>query len=231
MPSIWLRDPSLIDLKTICYVLNGGGELPFGIPKLRGTPPAAVLGVQPELRRLVTAWKASGPNGEKLLSSDRVLAARLERTSARLVPTQGANFRLAWPTLEPIRRAQLPTEREQWEDFAFIHFANLLLNPRCEMLGGPCGRCGLYYVKNTTRQKTFCGRRCGQKSGATAATRKRRDSESLDKLDRVRKLADRWTESRSTLDWKRWISRRDPRISLTFLTRAVNSGKLRAPRK
>ena len=176
----------------------------------------------------MTAWKDSGFNAEKLMSSDRSVSERRERMTARLVPTQGAKFRLAWPSLEPPRRSRLPTTSEQWQDFAFAHFANLLLNSRCEMLGGPCGRCGRYYVKKTVRQKVFCNRRCDKAAGAATATRKRRDSERADKLNQAQAAACKWNTLRPKLDWKRWVSR-ETGVSLTFLTQAVNNRKLQPP--
>jgi hypothetical protein len=225
-----LRDPAIADLKLICFLLNGGGELPPHFEQPKGALPPAVAGLRPELRRLVAAWRESGPDGESLLKSDSSLARRLERMTVRLVPTPTGRFRLEWPSLQPPERLRLPTENERWQDFAFGHFANLLLNPYCEMLGGPCARCGRYYIKNTVRQKVYCSRRCDNAAGAVAATRKRLQKERAEKLSRAQGAAGTWRPTRKYPDWKQYVSRTE-HLTLAFLTRAVRKGELQEPRR
>ncbi|PSH04623.1 MAG: hypothetical protein CXZ00_07380 [Acidobacteria bacterium] len=109
-------------------------------------------------------------------------------------------------------------------------FIEFLLNPECDRLAGPCARCGKYYIRGSVRNKLYCSRSCGTRSTALAATRKRRDNEHADKLRRAQKAADKWIEHGHTrLDWKTWVTRKEPDITSKFLTRAVNNGELQSP--
>jgi hypothetical protein len=228
--SPWLRDPALADLKLILYLLNGEGELPPYFPQPKVVTPA-ILGVQPELRRLVEAWKGAGFNAKRLLEMDSFIAKRLQRMTVRLIPTPAGRFRLERPILEQPQRKEGPTQAEQWQDFAFDHFINLLLNPYCERLAGPCARCKLYFLKKRVDQKVYCSRRCDKAAGAAAATRKRLDKQRADKLNLARGIASRWKKARTELDWKTWVTENEPALTKTFLTQAVNRRELRPPKK
>jgi hypothetical protein len=233
MSSPWPRDPSPDDLKLICYLLNGEGELPGYIPQPKHPLPPAIRGVQPELRRLVEAWQAVGRSSQKLLESDSTLARILQRMTVPLVPTQEGGLSLASPSLQLPQRHQLPTEPEQWKDFALAHFVNLLLNPHRDMLGGPClrPRCGRYFVKKSMRRRFYCAPRCRMAVGARKFTRKREHAERQDKLRRVDTAGREWVTARTRLDWKRWVCRREPDLTPKFLTRALNKGELQEPKK
>jgi hypothetical protein len=223
-------DPNFENLKLICFLLNGEGELPPGVRLPRGV--RAIRGIQFELRRLVGAWENAGFDGNRLLKSDDSIARRLQHMKGRLVTTATGMFRLEWPSLEPPRRQAQPRGNERWQDFAYSHFAHLVLNPYVEMLGGPCSRCKRYFVKKAARRRKYCCRSCQQAGLAVAATRKRLARERAAKLDRAQIAADKWMKIRHTnLDWKSWTEKVEPDLTKRFLTRAVNRGELRPPKK
>jgi hypothetical protein len=108
-------------------------------------------------------------------------------------------------------------------------FGSLVTNPLCEKLGGPCKRCGNYYIKRRASQNIYCSRRCGNAATAVARTRERIASEREDKLTRARAALKKWKPSADP-DWKRWVAKRTG-IDLRFLTRALNKGNLVPPKK
>jgi endogenous inhibitor of DNA gyrase (YacG/DUF329 family) len=218
-------------LKLVCRALNGGREWGQSSKRIIVSN-VTIQGVQKELRRLVTAWTDAGHDGNRLLESNNTIAKRLRWMKGRLVTTSEGIFEIEWPSLEAPRRPHLPTQSERWEDFAFIHFANLLLNPVRELLGGPCVRCNCYFVKRkSAHQYNYCSRRCRQIAAALAATRRRLDEERADRLRQAREAIEKYTRAPTKLDWKSWIAKAEPAITKTFLTRAENQGDLRAPGK
>jgi hypothetical protein len=179
-----------------------------------------------EFRRLIRAWQASGPNLRKMLLADKSLAARAQRGSAFLVPTDNGNGYLGW---EPMGLGN----QLSWSDMALRYFLYLVVQPQWQKLGGPCKRpgCGCYYVKKRASQKAYCSRRCGNAVTATAATRKKRDEKHADKLHRARTALRKWIKTRTQLDWKDWVAKNEQDLSPRFLTRAVNNGELKVPAK
>jgi hypothetical protein len=120
--------------------------------------------------------------------------------------------------------ANRPQKLRRW---CLFHL--LTLNPQCEKLAGPCTRCGNYYVKKRASQKVYCSRRCGNAATAVVRTRKRLAAQREDKLQRAAEAARKWSSSRSNLDWKVWVSRKESDITAKFLTRSVNRGALKSP--
>ena len=114
---------------------------------------------QRALRRLVEAWQASGPNLAKLFAQNPELELRTKHGATLFYPTKAGRGHLDWAP-SPVAGRHSP-EREALEDFM-----TLIANPRWELLGGPCARCGDYFVKHTKRQKVYCSRTCS--SAATA---------------------------------------------------------------
>jgi hypothetical protein len=196
------------DLTGLCWVLN-----------LK--EPAELVS---ELRRLVANWQNSGPNLAQLLRDDPVLAERAKHGRTLLIPTNVGKGHLLWlsnpPRFNPI----------SWKDTALTHFMGLIVNPRWDKLGGPCHRCDKYYVKQTSRQKKYCSRRCGSTSTAVDTARKRRAEELANKLLLAQSAANRWTTIRTRRPWKEWVSAKTG-ITAKWLTRAVNRGDLQTPRK
>lgn len=195
------------DLEGVCALLNGEG-------------PRELCS---ELRELVELWQKSGPNLAKMLKDNKVLAACVKHGRTLLVPTNTGKGHLCW----------LPTPGQfkvgPSKDQALAHFMDLIVNPHWNKLGGPCQRCGKYYRKKTSRQKTYCSRRCGSMSTAITTTRKRREEERALKLRRAEEAVNRWATIRTRRPWKEWVSANNTTITVKWLTRAVNRGDLTAP--
>jgi hypothetical protein len=211
-------------LESICQTLNSTEE-----PELRDN-----------MRRLVQRWQASGPNLAKMMDedSDDLHGDVQTACRARWEPTLGGRAHLVVePDYREIAlRKYKPGQHKSgqgWpltpEGWALILFHFLTLNPHCEKLAGPCARCGSYYVKKRASQKVYCSRRCGNAATAVIRTREKLAAKHTDKLRRATAAARKWTTTRTSLDWKRWVSDIEPDITSKFLTRAVNQGVLKSP--
>lgn len=178
--------------------------------------------MQEELRLLVEQWQSSGksgPNLRELLSQRPDLQHRCAKRLMTLWPTSSGRGHLEWQGLETYD----PAER------AFELFFELISNPLWETLGGPCARCGRYYLKNTKRQKVYCSRTCGSGATARSAVQKKRIEEHKQKLRWARSEIKSWRSRKRRIGWKRWISQRNPDLTVQWLTRAHNRGELSAP--
>jgi hypothetical protein len=189
-------------------------------PRITQTPPL--------LRKLVQAWQLSGPDLDKFSADQPKMWADVERywktmrqNPIHLIGAPGGGaflFMNSSPENDPC-------------DEALRWFIELLLNPDCVKLAGPCPRCDNYYIRRSARNKVYCSRSCGTSATAIAATRKRRHQEHADKLLRADQAGREWVRSHMKKDWKSWVSRRHPDISVKFMTRSVNSGELKPPTK
>jgi hypothetical protein len=213
-----LNEPSTEDLEHICSVLNGEKQPELQLP----------------LRRLVKSWQASGPNLKKMMHANFEEWRDVQESwKATWVPSYtGRAHLLLLPDLPSthMEQGQDGAYRPTPEGGALVLFYSLTLNPEWDRLGGPCERCAKYYVMNTVRQKKYCSRRCGSFATATASTRKRLDEEHAHKLRRAQAAAQMWSKTLTSLDWKRWVSRKEPDMTPKWLTRAVNKAELSAPK-
>jgi hypothetical protein len=122
----------------------------------------------------------------------------------------------------------LPAHPRTDDDHSFTvwMFANLVTNPVCEKLAGPCARCGNYYIKKRTSQNVYCSRKCGNAATAVVRTRQRVKDERDAKMTRAKAAIREWKKADTSEDWKPWVAVRakvDPR----FLTRAFNKGQFK----
>ncbi len=170
----------------------------------------------------MTAWQKSGPNLNKLLGSDSALNTSVKHGRTLLVPTNTGKGYLLWLPNPPV------SNPFSWKDQALAHFMDLIINPQWHRLGGPCERCGKYYVKKTARQKAYCSRRCGSANTAMASTRRKREKERADKMRHAQAATDKWARVGSRQPWKLWVSMKT-KITIKWLTRAANRGELRHP--
>jgi hypothetical protein len=204
--SVLIAQPS--GLEAICFLLNN-------------KEPSELCS---ELQILVRDWQTSGPNLAKLLRQNAALAARVRHGRTLLVPTESGKGHLLW----------LPTRSDlnpsSWKVQALAHFMDLVVNPQWHKLGGPCHRCKKYYIKKTSRQKSYCSRKCGAMTTGLAATQKRRAEERTNKLNRVQAAAHEWTKTQTRDPWKDWVSG-ETKVTVKWITRAVNKGALKVPVK
>ncbi len=212
--SIAAQNPYTDQLRSVCDVLNSTDQ-----PELRDA-----------LRRLIERWKASGPKLDKMMQGDLGLFHNVQQ-ACTAVWTPAADGR-AYFVLSPDHLSegvsgQLPPTAEAR---AFLWFQFLTLNPQCNEIGGPCARCGNYFVKN--RKKVYCSKRCGYAATAVARTRARLEAEHKEKMKRAEAVIKKWNNlrSRSNLDWKQWLQIKAPDISPKFITRWVNKFELPQPK-
>jgi hypothetical protein len=180
-------------------------------------------------RELVQAWQLSGPDLFQFSHDHRIKwadVARYWEEGRRLNPLLLLGAPGGGAGLGMNNRPEIDPYKE-----ALRLFIELLLNPACDKLSGPCPRCRNYYICRSARNKVYCSRSCGTRATALAATRKRREQEHVSKLLRATVAAGEWSTTRTSKEWKTWVSRRHPEITVRFLTRAVNNGQLESPTK
>jgi hypothetical protein len=230
LPRMWGLSPWYLEIEAVVDALNGKelrsllvsegpGSRKHGDydQKLRETPPI--------LRKIVHAWWNSGPNLQKFRLTNPTVSADADSFLSRI------HVELYWGIsgnadfLHTVLDEPGSTPYEE----AIRFFLLLITNPYANKLAGPCARCGNYYLKKRASQKVYCSRRCGNATTATVRTREQRIQNHADKLLRSRAAIQKWTRTRTKLDWKQWVSRREPDITPKFLTRAVNKDELRAP--
>jgi hypothetical protein len=177
---------------------------------------------QTELRRLVQIWMDSGPDLIKMFKQEPGLEDQTRYGQTLFYPMHDGRGHLDWsPAMTGPR--QPPFKDEALEDFMI-----LITNPLWELLGGPCSRCGDYYLKKTKRQKTYCSRGCGTTATAASTMRRRRQQERNTKLQKARDAIKEWGEKKRRANWKQWVSDRT-RYTTNWITRAVNKGDLHPP--
>ncbi len=175
--------------------------------------------MQEELRKLVALWQDSGPNVEKLFRKFPQLGRWSVKGRMYFRPTATGRAYLDWEPESDI------TGEDSSKVLAMEYFLELISNPNWEFLGGPCDGCAKYYLKNTKRQKVYCSRKCAKNSTAKAATDIKRKQEEARKISLAKKLI---AECSEPSNWKRWVAHKSD-LTVWWLTRAVNDGRLRSP--
>jgi hypothetical protein len=177
---------------------------------------------QRELRRLVEAWQVSGPNLQKLFSRYPELERRTKFGETIFLATKSGRGYLEWAP-NPVGEMRSSARREVLQDFM-----TLIANPRWELLGGPCARCGDYFVKHTKRQKVYCSRNCSSAGTAVPAMKRMRQVEQSRKTRSAQQCIVEWGKAKRRLGWKEWVSI-ETGFTIRWITRAVNRGDLRPP--
>lgn len=180
--------------------------------------------VQRELRRLVEAWRQSGPNVARLLREDPVLAKEANHLRAFLIPTKESWGRITFMWDSETLGPGDPLE------VALGLFFSFLANPYNRDLCGPCRHCGRYFVRGTQRPRAYCSKNCGLKHTSRIAVGMRRQREWDEKLKLTIASIERWRRGRQSQDWKSWVTANNPEITKNWLTRAVNAGLLEEPK-
>jgi hypothetical protein len=204
----WLNDYSVERM-----ILNDGR----GKPKMLSTSE-----VNKQFRQLVREWKESGPNLNRFFHNRPELWLRCARGRADLVSTNTGRAYVSWSPAPAGKR--VPTAK----DIAIERFQRLIVNPLWESLGGPCPRCDKYYRKKEPRQKVFCSSNCNRDQSAEKYTKLKRAKDWDLKLKRAGQGLEDWIKMGSQGDWKRSVQKTSG-VSLHFLTRAANTGRLKVP--
>ncbi len=177
---------------------------------------------QRELRRLVEAWQASGPNLQKLFTRYPELERRTKFGQTIFLATKSGRGYLEWAP-NPVGVNRSSARREVLEDFM-----TLIANPRWELLGGPCARCGDYFLKHTKRQKVYCSRTCGSAATAVPAMKRKRQEGQARKIRSAQEYIAEFPKTKRRLGWKEWVSN-ETGFTIRWITRAVNNRDLRPP--
>jgi hypothetical protein len=181
---------------------------------------------------LMERLNGCGGNLKKMMDGDPELGKVMaEVCVTRWMPSTNRTAHLvlqpSWEhILMPGQVARMRPER-----YAAVLFHVGTLNPEWHRLGGPCARCGRYYLKKRKSQKVYCSQRCGNATTATVRTRRQRQANHADKLRRAKAAMREWTTAHTNHNWKVFVSKRELDITPKFLTRSVNKGELKAPTK
>ena len=194
---------------------------PSSRPKESRTIRLELSRTQMELRSLVERWMKSGPNLRKLFAQDPELERRTRHWEMLFYATNtGRGYLDSTPVPNQINLSP--------EDRALKDFMTLITNSQWDSLGGPCRRCGNYYLKNTKRQNVYCSRLCSSGETAVSATRKWREREQAKKIDIAQECMFEWPKKKRRLGWKEWVSN-ETGYSIRWISRAVNNGTLQTP--
>lgn len=174
------------------------------------------------LQQLVQVWLDSGPDLLEMFKKEPGLEPLLRFGETRFYPVRGGRGHLDWSPKVP---ETLPSayDRQALEDFII-----LITNPEWKMLGGPCKRCGSYFLKTTKRKKIYCSRSCGGKQTAHEAIKRRRQEEHSKKLRLAAEAVREWGDKKRRVPWKKWVAIQTG-LTDRWITRAVNRRQLSRP--
>lgn len=100
-----------------------------------------------ELRRLVQTWMDSGPDLIEMFKKEPELALLIRYGKTRFYPMHDGRGHLDWiPEINS-------TEQSSYNKQALQDFMILITNPLWRLLGGPCVRCGDYYLKRLSAKR------------------------------------------------------------------------------
>jgi hypothetical protein len=177
------------------------------------------------LLELISKWEASGRNVAVLLKKDTAVAEAFKRGWAAIpLPTNDGGLRLF------VKPAPQGKDLSPGSAFALQLFMNFIVHRGWRNLGGPCPRCGKFYVKKTVRQTIYCERRCATGTTAAAANNRRLERQRAANLKLVRDAIEKWKRGSKRQEWKRFVAN-ETMLSLHYITRALNQGKIEAPRE
>lgn len=178
-----------------------------------------------EQRRLVEAWRKSGPNVAKLFKTEVGLQEAGAQIYCSVAGTTTAQAQLV-VVPNPVGH---PQEDELY--YARAQFLRFLLHPDNERLAGPCPRCKRYFLKKTDRNSViYCSEKCSRSSTSRTANQKRRHSERQERVAAVRESITEWRGKGIKLSWREWVLSK-PGITKTFITRLLHSGEVVEPTK
>lgn len=177
--------------------------------------------LQAELRLLAASWISSGKNFATVLKMNPDLQESCNDGRAMLAPNRDGKVQIAFIP-------RLPAHIKPARKMALQHFVNLLLNPLAEKLGGPCARCGVFFISGRDCDRVYCSREC---SSAATSSQKHEEQRARERAEKLQ-LAQGWIERSKrerTRDWKEYVHSADRTISKNWLTRAAKTGELCPP--
>lgn len=178
--------------------------------------------VQGELRKLVERWFETGPDLRIMLRDHPELSQRLKQGETTFYPSSSGRGYLEWRPVISGSSGMGPSRS------ALEYFLMLITNPLWELLGGPCHRCGDYFLRKTKRQKVYCSRTCSSGQTAASTMKKKRAAERDAKIRKAQASVAEWSKRKRRVAWKKWVEA-ETGLTIFWLTRAVNSGWIKAP--
>jgi hypothetical protein len=177
---------------------------------------------QDDLRRLVRGWMESGPDLIKMFKKEPELERQIRYGRTRFYPVHDGRGYLDW--ISEITGDPQP----RYKDQALRDFLMLITNPQWELLGGPCARCGDFFLKKTRRPRVYCTRKCSSAITAVQAVNQHRKKKHAEKIEIAQRAIGKYSEKKRRLAWKEWVSNQTG-YTKRWITRAVNKGDLRSP--
>lgn len=191
---------------------------------------------QIELRRLVKGWMTSGPNLRKMFAREPALDEKTRHGTTLFYPAGKGRGYLDWfPKTPEAHLSTAQSELASPEDHALREFMVLITNPQWETLGGPCRRCGKFFIKESNRLRVYCSKSCGSRVTAFSAVQKQRQTQKQEKIRLAVEAIEKWQRTSQRIDWKDWVASHakltTSRTQLTtrWITRAVNQGYIQPP--
>jgi hypothetical protein len=208
------------------------------------------MGVRNKLAKLVTIWLDTERACEEYMKEWNKGALQFLQgggTLSGLTPPQRPNlkFPAGCPTKSEIEkrcRAFLPQVGErhrptviyfpdgpwsEWDEALFC-FVPMLIHSDPHHLGGPCPRCGKFFLK-TRRARLYCSHTCASLHTAMISTKRSRQAEHERKIQVAARSIQHWKKSSTYPTWQIFVTNKEPDISARWLTRAVNNGELTPP--
>lgn len=232
IPLLREEDPARVLQQTV-DVLNHGTK---ANPRMTAANHQRLLRAVGAWKESVRAWKESAKawndasrDPSKIPGPPRMLVPLEDRMT--LGDVKGVfEWHLSPPNGSGRAYVSLSPTGENFRDVAAFYFGRLIMSSGCEKLGGPCLKCGLYYIKQSLRNSVFCSRKC---AGGAVQSRIRK-KEHIEKLSRAMRAIKNYRTRPSRfvdLGWKDWVAQAESDITPKFLSRAVTQGELRPPSK
>ena len=177
------------------------------------------------LRDYVDSYIAAGSSYERWAKENPRLVNRLEFDLGAMKPrlsrtsTGGASLELE------SRQRDRPIVNAR-QEAAYV-FGVLLTSAPAAIL--ECPRCARYFLNRTGRDgRKYCKRECALYATATEATKRAREKQHNEELQAARRAIQSWSRQGAAGQWKPWVASHAG-LTLTFLTRAINSNQLKSP--
>jgi hypothetical protein len=211
-------------LKKMENLMNGH---PVDVPGWGIVPEA----VRDEFIKLFGRYRASGRNLKVMTGADPELAEILsEMLELRLVFGSSG---FADVNIVTNQRYRPGNDRPSYA--AAEIFSRLIISPHWSKLDGPCDECGKYFIRErrSFRKKihVFCSRTCSGRFTARDGMAAFREAENAKKLDAALEAAARWKPN-SGMFFKEFVRNQAkirPKLTKTWVSQAVNQGKLKNP--